>query len=59
MTHLTGHLFASFGSSIANLDSAQMLPPLYYTDAEFYEFERSAVFDREWSCVGRETWARD
>jgi len=59
MTHLTEHLMASFESSIADINSAQMLPPQCYTDAEFYHFEKSAIFDREWLCVGRESWARE
>ena len=29
------------------------LPPACYTDAEFYAFEKAAVFDTEWLCVGR------
>jgi phenylpropionate dioxygenase-like ring-hydroxylating dioxygenase large terminal subunit len=59
MTHLTEHLFVSFESSITDVNSAQMLPPLCYTDSEFYDFEKSAIFDREWLCVGRESWARE
>ena len=35
------------------VDEAVGLPPACYTDAEFYEFERAAVFDTEWLCVGR------
>jgi hypothetical protein len=57
MAQRTGCLFANFESSIANVNSAQMLLPLCYTDPEIYEFARSATFDREWSCGGRETWA--
>jgi nitrite reductase/ring-hydroxylating ferredoxin subunit len=56
---LNDRLFASFESSIGDINSAQMLPPLCYTDAEFYEFERNAVFDSEWLCVGREAWAKE
>ncbi|HTW70805.1 MAG TPA: aromatic ring-hydroxylating dioxygenase subunit alpha, partial [Acetobacteraceae bacterium] len=59
MSVLNEHLFASFESSVTDINSAQMLPPLCYTDAEFYEFERDAVFDREWLCVGRESWTRE
>jgi phenylpropionate dioxygenase-like ring-hydroxylating dioxygenase large terminal subunit len=33
--------------------SAPMLPRECYTSAEFFEFEREAVFARSWICVGR------
>ena len=29
------------------------LPPACYTDPGFWEFERAAVFDTEWLCLGR------
>ena len=29
------------------------LPPACYTSADFYAFEKAAVFDTEWLCVGR------
>ena len=32
---------------------APMLPRECYTSAEFFEFEREAVFARSWVCVGR------
>ena len=54
---LNDRLFASFESSIAAIDEAEMLPPVCYTDAEFHEFEKAAIFDHEWLCVGREVWA--
>jgi len=48
--------FDSLASSIQPVGEANMLPPLCYTDAAFYEFEKAALFDREWLCVGRESW---
>ncbi|MDT8872901.1 aromatic ring-hydroxylating dioxygenase subunit alpha [Komagataeibacter rhaeticus] len=30
--------------------------PLCYVDKSFYEFEKKAIFDHEWLCVGRESW---
>jgi nitrite reductase/ring-hydroxylating ferredoxin subunit len=54
---LNDQLFASFESSIAAVDEAEMLPPACYTDSDFHGFEKAAIFDREWLCVGRESWA--
>jgi len=53
----TDSFFAGLDSSIADVSLAQTLPPACYTDAEFYEFEKEALFDHEWLCVGRESWA--
>jgi phenylpropionate dioxygenase-like ring-hydroxylating dioxygenase large terminal subunit len=33
--------------------AAPMLPPSCYTSPAFFEFEREAVFARNWVCVGR------
>ncbi len=33
--------------------ATRMLPPGCYTSEEFFEFERSHVFGRTWTCVGR------
>jgi phenylpropionate dioxygenase-like ring-hydroxylating dioxygenase large terminal subunit len=59
MSILNDQLFASFDSSITPIDEAQMLPPVCYTDGDFHEFEKEAVFNHEWLCVGRESWARE
>ena len=53
MTILTDELLASFGDSIGPINEARLLPPVLYTSPEFYEFERRAIFQREWLCVGR------
>ncbi len=47
---------ASLQSSVRDLGDAESLPPLCYTDAAFYAFEKEAVFNHEWLCVGREDW---
>lgn len=56
---LTDAFFDSFESSVAPLDRAETLPPACYTDAGFYEFEKEALFNHEWLCVGREDWVAE
>lgn len=56
MTILTDQLFDSFASSVLPTEEAETLPPLCYTDEEFYRFEKEALFYREWLCVGRAEW---
>lgn len=53
---LNDAFFDSLESSVLDVASAESLPPLCYTDAGFYEFEKEAVFNHEWLCVGRESW---
>ncbi len=53
MTILTDELLTSFDDSIGPVDEARLLPPILYTSPEFYEFERRAIFQHEWFCVGR------
>ena len=53
MTILTDELLASFDDSVGPVDEARLLPPVLYRSPEFYEFERRAIFRREWLCVGR------
>jgi phenylpropionate dioxygenase-like ring-hydroxylating dioxygenase large terminal subunit len=55
---LTDAFFQSLDTSILSLERAQTLPPACYVDRDFYEFEKEALFDREWLCVGREDWAK-
>jgi phenylpropionate dioxygenase-like ring-hydroxylating dioxygenase large terminal subunit len=54
---LDDSFFQSLESSVVTTEQAESLPPLCYTDTTFFEFEKRAVFDREWLCVGRESWA--
>jgi len=56
---LNDALFDGFESSILPLDRARALPPECYTDADFYEFEKEALFNHEWLCLGREDWAKE
>ena len=53
MTMLTDDLLASFDDSVGPVSEARLLPPVLYASPEFYEFERRAIFQREWLCVGR------
>jgi len=51
--------FAGLSSSVKDVAEAESLPPACYTDAGFYEFEKEAVFNHEWLCVGREDWVKE
>lgn len=53
---LNDAFFDSLESSVTGVETAETLPPLCYTDRDFYEFEKEAVFNHEWLCVGRESW---
>ena len=55
---LNDTFFESFETSILDVNEAQMLPPACYVSQEFFEFEKRAIFDHEWLCVGREQWAQ-
>ncbi len=48
--------FSGLGSSNLPIEDAESLPPLCYTDSGFYDFEKEALFNHEWLCVGRESW---
>lgn len=45
--------FDQLDSSTRGIESADTLPPLCYTDPAFYEFEKEALFNHEWLCLGR------
>lgn len=49
----TDEMLSSFESSIDDVATAETLPPELYTDAAFLDFEREAVFMKEWLAVGR------
>jgi len=55
-TALTIDQVKSFESSIGPTTESRMMPPFIYTNPNFYEFEKEAVFNHEWLCVGREEW---
>lgn len=42
-----------FDASVLDVEDAISLPPEVYSSPEFYEFEKHAIFDREWLCLGR------
>lgn len=44
---------ASLTSSVGDVNSSRTLPPSFYISDEFFQFEREAVFAREWFCLGR------
>jgi len=52
MSVLTPELLRSFESSVVPQPKADTLPAVVYTSDEFLEFERNAIFDCEWLCVG-------
>jgi len=56
-TIFTDAFFSGLDSSTADVSLAETLPPACYTDPDFYEFEKDALFHREWLCVGRQSWA--
>ncbi len=56
---LNDAFFKGFESSILPVEEAETLPPECYTDADFYEFEKEAIFNHEWLCLGREEWAKN
>ncbi len=58
-SHLNDNFFKHLENSVLGIEHAETLPPLCYTDAEFYEFEKEAVFNHEWLCVGRESWVSE
>ena len=52
MTMFTGELLESFEDSVTDVATACTLPPELYTSEEFLAFERRALFEHEWCCVG-------
>ncbi len=54
---LSDAFFLSLDRSTSDVGTAETLPPTCYTDADFYEFEKEALFTREWVCLGRASWA--
>lgn len=56
MTLLTDQFFDSFANSRLDTLEAETLPPACYINEEFFQFERAALFQREWLCVGRVEW---
>ena len=55
----TDAFFDAMQSSILDVNQSETLPPACYADPAFFEFEKEAIFFREWLCVGREAWIRE
>jgi phenylpropionate dioxygenase-like ring-hydroxylating dioxygenase large terminal subunit len=53
---LNDAFFKSLESSILGIEHAESLPPICYTNGDFFEFEKKAIFDHEWLCIGRVDW---
>jgi phenylpropionate dioxygenase-like ring-hydroxylating dioxygenase large terminal subunit len=53
MTILTDELLSQFDESTLPVSEALTMPPVIYTSEEFLEFEKRALFDHEWLCLGR------
>ena len=56
---ITEEFIQSLASSKGDVLEAETLPPECYTDANFYEFEKEALFTHDWLCVGREEWVKE
>src|SRR5579862_4831723 len=56
---MTEEFFRSLDSSAGDVNASETLPPVCYTDPAFYEFEKQAIFFREWLVVGREAWVKN
>ena len=54
VTELFGpDMLAAFDAATKPVDEATILPPVLYTSAEFFAFEKQAIFLHDWLCVGR------
>lgn len=51
--HLQG-ILARLDESAAELDQCISMPPDVYTSEEWFEFEKRAVWDTEWICLGHQ-----
>ncbi|WP_413630239.1 aromatic ring-hydroxylating oxygenase subunit alpha [Novosphingobium sp. KCTC 2891] len=56
MRALPDSFIRSLESSALDLADAETLPPECYTDPDFHEFEKEALYNHEWLCVGRADW---
>ena len=52
-TFMNDDLLDQFEASIVDVANAKHLPPWTYTSEDWFLFERKAIFDRSWLCVGR------
>jgi phenylpropionate dioxygenase-like ring-hydroxylating dioxygenase large terminal subunit len=44
---------AEFEASVGDVVESRYMPPWTYTSEAWFEFEKAAIFDRSWLCVGR------
>ncbi|MDH3753623.1 MAG: aromatic ring-hydroxylating dioxygenase subunit alpha [Acidimicrobiia bacterium] len=58
-TIFTDELLAGLDRSTTDVATAETFPPVVYTSEEFLAFEREALFDHEWLCVGRTSRASE
>ena len=49
--HLRG-ILDQLDESNVELKDCLSMPPAVYTSEEWFEFEKRAIWDREWICVG-------
>jgi phenylpropionate dioxygenase-like ring-hydroxylating dioxygenase large terminal subunit len=50
---VTPALFRDLERSTGDVADAHYMPPFTYTSEDWFEFEKAAIFDRSWLCVGR------
>lgn len=53
MTAMTEELLSALDDSSKDVGEALTLPPALYTSEEVLDFERDAIYGKEWLCVGR------
>jgi nitrite reductase/ring-hydroxylating ferredoxin subunit len=53
MNIFSEEMLNTFDASILPTNEASLLPKEVYTSEEFFQFEKEAIFDHEWLCVGR------
>lgn len=52
-------IFEKLDASVGGVEDALALPPECYTSEEWYEFERRAIFDRNWLVLGHHNLIRE
>jgi phenylpropionate dioxygenase-like ring-hydroxylating dioxygenase large terminal subunit len=55
MSRVDDEPFTSFEASIRDVNEACLLPPELYVSADWFAFEKEAIFGHSWLCVGRES----
>ena len=52
LTDQIREILDNLDASAVELEKAVAMPPAVYTSDEWFEFEKRALWDREWICVG-------